>query len=57
MNAAKIKASHVTKNISMQIVVTGVKVMRLRFWLGGQIIKLAALVLGCDVKLKTEHNQ
>ncbi len=37
---------------TLEITVTGVGVARFRIWLGCQILKLAAKVIGCGIEIK-----
>jgi len=39
----------VTKNITMHVDVTGVRAWKIRVWVGRQLIRLAALVMNCNV--------
>jgi len=44
----------VMKGITLDIVVTGARRTRVRIWAGGQLLKLGARVMGCDVDVCAE---
>jgi hypothetical protein len=39
------------ENVTITLKVTGLKVLRVRLWLGRQLLKLSAKVLGCGFKI------
>lgn len=41
------------RGLTLQIKVTGVPIARARMWLGAQLMRLAAWVIGCDVEIET----
>lgn len=40
------------KHMTMQVDIAGLRVFRLRVWLGMKLIALAAWVIGCSVKVE-----
>jgi len=44
--------SKVTEQITMNVKVTGVRRALWRLWLGVHLIKLAALVIGCNITVE-----
>jgi hypothetical protein len=51
--SVNIPVSRVMHKITMQVNVTGMKTWRVRMWLGVQTMKLAALIMGCNIEVKT----
>jgi hypothetical protein len=45
----KIPVSSVTNRLTVNIEVTGLRVWRVRLWLGTHLIGLAARVMGCNI--------
>lgn len=48
---AKIPISEVTKEVTMQVTVTGFRSFKLRLWLAAILIRLAALVAGMGIEI------
>jgi len=44
----------IRENVMLTVTMTGIKAFRVRCWLGAQIIKLAAIVIGCGISVKVE---
>lgn len=44
--------SRVMKKVTMVVHVTGVRTWRVRLWLGTQLMRLAALTMGCGFEVK-----
>lgn len=40
-------------SVTIELRVTGIKLMRARVWLGTQLVRLAGLVIGCDLAVDT----
>lgn len=38
--------------MTLQVRVTGLRVARVRLWLGAQVIKVGALIIGCGVEIE-----
>jgi hypothetical protein len=49
-----IKAGSVMRNVIMRVSVNGVRTFRLRLWLGVQLIRLAAVAMGCGIQVDYE---
>ena len=47
----KIKASELTKYLSIEIKITGIKILAARLWMGTQLFKLGARIIGCSVRV------
>lgn len=55
MNAEhSIPMSTVMRQMTLSIRITGAKTAAARMWLGAQIMKLAALVIGCQIEITTD---
>lgn len=53
-NIAKLPMSDVTRDLTLEIHVSGVKTWRARLWLGAAIMRFATWVIGCkcDVEIR-----
>ena len=40
--------------LNVRVRLTGLRIFALRVWLGTRLIRLAALVLGCNIAIETE---
>lgn len=40
--------------LTLQIRVTGIDVLRVRLWLGAQLMRLAGWIIGCNVEVEIE---
>jgi len=49
-----IPVSSVMRNVTMHVTVSGVRTLRVRLWLAVWILRLAALVAGCGIRVDTE---
>ena len=49
MSTVKMPISRVTRDLTVRVDVTGVRAWNMRLWLGVQVIKLAARVIGCGI--------
>lgn len=49
---AEISVPKLTRQITIEAVVTGVRRTRLRVWLGCKLLMLAAAVMGCNVDVE-----
>ncbi len=47
---ASVPMSKVMANVTMHVVVTGVKTMRVRMWVAMQLFKLGARLCGCGIE-------
>ena len=50
---ARVPMTRITRDITMNIEVTGVRVWRVRMWLAVKIMRLAAWVAGVGIKIET----
>ena len=46
-----INVSNVIKNICLEVIITGIIKFKIRMYLGMQLLKLAAWVIGCQIEL------
>lgn len=46
----KYPVAHAMRTMSLVVNVTGVRTWRLRLWLGGLLLQLAARVMGCGIR-------
>lgn len=51
--SVNVPVSRVMHKITMQVNVTGMHTWRVRMWLGIQTLKLAALIMGCAIEVKS----
>jgi hypothetical protein len=49
-----VNASDVMKRLTLEVNITGVRVLRARLWLGMRLMRLAVWVMGCDLDMKVE---
>jgi tetrahydromethanopterin S-methyltransferase subunit B len=49
--------SRITKDITMTLGVSGLRVMRFRFWVGSMVVRLAALIMGVGFKVELDGPQ
>lgn len=54
MAEAVIQMAKVLRNVTINVRVTGMAVAKVRLWAGAQIMKLAALITGCDIVIEAE---
>ncbi len=54
MADAVINMANVISNVTINVRVTGMAVAKARLWAGAQVMKLAALIMGCDIELEAE---
>ena len=47
-----VSASEAVRRLEFKVTVTGIKTMRVRMWLGVRLIRLAAMVIGCGIKVE-----
>ena len=47
----KFPVTRAMKNITLTVDLTWVRTWRVRLWIGQQLIKLAALVIGCGIRV------
>jgi hypothetical protein len=52
----RVPIAAVTKDITMHVEVTGVRVWRVRLWLWIQLLRLAALVAGVGIQFHGAHD-
>lgn len=43
-------AGHAMRHVTIRVDVTGVRTWRVRLWLGGLVLRLAARVMGCGIR-------
>lgn len=57
LNNVSIPASGLAKHVTVTITVTGLPIMRLRWWIAGWLLQAAAWVAGCNlhIDLATER--
>lgn len=48
---AEIAMSTVMANVTLSVKVTGVRANHVRVWVGLRLLRLAALVMGCGIRL------
>lgn len=51
----KLKSGDVTKNLTLTISIS--KLLRPRIWLGMQLFKLGARIMGCNIEFKRADEQ
>lgn len=51
---ASVSMGSVMRNVTMKVRVTGVHTFRIRLWMGGLLIRLGAVVMGCGIQVDTE---
>lgn len=49
---AKLPMSHVARNLTVSVVLSGVKTWRARLWLGALLMRFAAGVIGCKCEVE-----
>jgi hypothetical protein len=52
--AYTVKAADAMKRATMNVTVTGMRVLRIRLWLGVKLIGLACWVMGCGCEVELE---
>jgi hypothetical protein len=53
-NMIDLPMSEAVRSLTLQIRVTGCKVAAVRMWLGRQVLKLAAFVIGCGIEIEVD---
>lgn len=56
MAEAVIPMSEVMRSVTINVRITGAKVAAARLRAGAQLIKLAALIIGCNIEIQTEND-
>lgn len=54
MNATNIAAVDAMRHITLKVKVTGVVALKLRIKIGSALMRLAALVMGCELRIELE---
>lgn len=49
--------SEVMSGLTLNVRITGMKITKARLWLGEQLLKLAALVMGCGIEISLEDDR
>lgn len=49
---SEISMPGLVRQLTLEVVVTGIRLTKMRIWLGTRIIKLGALVVGCGVEIR-----
>ena len=49
-----IPISHITKDLTVHVRVTGMNVWRMRWWVASRLMFLAAAIAGCGIELDLE---
>lgn len=57
MATTDIPASSLTRELTLNVRITRIGVLRFRIWLACRIIKLAASVLGCSINVEVLDEQ
>lgn len=47
-----VSAASIGRNIELTLTVTGLRVFRARWWVAAQLIRMAACVAGCDIRVE-----
>ncbi len=55
MTTIDIPMSDAMRQLTLSFRLTGVRIAAARLWLGCQVIKLAALIIGCGVEIETKE--
>lgn len=45
-------ANRLMNQLTLKVRITGIKILKARFWIGRKIILLAAWILGCGIKIE-----
>ena len=54
MADAVINMGKVLRDVTVFVKIVGMKPARARLWAGAQVMKLAALIMGCDIEIEAE---
>lgn len=54
MTIAQVDMAEVMSGLTMQVQVTGVRMLRVRLWLGLRVLKLAAMIMGCGIAVSLD---
>lgn len=54
MADAVINMAKVISSVTINVRVTGMAMAKARLWAGAQVMKLAALIMGCGIELEAE---
>ena len=50
----KVPMGKIMSQVTMNVDLTGMKVFRVRMWIGRQLLKLVALAMGCKIQVETD---
>jgi hypothetical protein len=53
IDIASLKMSKVAKELILKIRLKGIKTFKTRLWLGRQLLKLSAMVIGCGIEIES----
>jgi hypothetical protein len=56
-NELILNTKSITKNITIKVKLKGWKKFKIRSFIGCQIMKIAAFVIGCEIEIKLEQNE
>lgn len=51
MTAAKVSVARLMRDITLRVEIPGLRTWRGRLWLGGVLLRLAARVMGCGIRV------
>lgn len=54
MAKAEVSLPKIMRGVTLEVVVIGVKRTQVRIWLGCKIMILAAMIMGCTIKVEME---
>ena len=53
----EVNINHVVRNTVLNVTITGVRRFKIRLFIGAQLIKLAALILGCNIQMEINQDE
>lgn len=54
MAEALIQMAKVLRSVTINVRVQGLPIAKARLWAGAQVVKLAALIMGCNIEIEAE---
>lgn len=55
-NTIRMDAGRLNRGITMNVVLTGMRTVRARWWLACQVLRLAALIAGCRIHVEVPRH-
>lgn len=52
VDTVNVRAASILRDVTLHVKLKGLRVLRMRIWLGTKLVMLAALVMGCNIDIE-----